>query len=363
MYISAVSGHRSAAEAIEKALKILEPQTQTLSIDAFNYTNPRSEKIIHTIYMSVIKRFPQLWDYLYDNPKIVQKTQRLKEIINKINAKKLKALFDDFKPDAVVCTQAFPCGMVSGYKKAYNSPVPLVAVLTDYVLHSYWIYDNVDYYIAPSQQVALTLEKKNIPAEKIKCTGIPFDPKFNIEVNRELIFNTLRLNPNEPTILIMGGGHGLGPIEKVVESLETVDKNLQEIIVTGNNTKLYESLIRRIKKYKKQIQVLGFVDNINELMSVSDIIITKPGGITTAEAMTKKIPMIIISPLPGQEAKNTDYLKEQHAAIEVNDPKMIGITISDLLQDRIKLKAMSEAAANISKPNSSLDAARLLLNI
>ncbi len=363
MYISEVSGHHSAAMAIEKALKILEPATQTLSIDAFSYTNPTSERIIHALYMSVIKRFPKIWDYLYDNPKIVKITEKLKEAINRMNASKLKNLFDNFRPDSVVCTQAFPCGMVSGYKKVYNSAIPLIAVLTDYAPHSYWIYDNIDCYISPSDEVAQRLKEKNVAPEKIKCLGIPFDPKFNDPINKNLIFNNLKLNPDIPAILIMGGGHGLGPIEKVVKSLEDIDQNLQEIIVTGNNIKLRRSLVKNIKKYKKRILILGYVDNINELMEISDVIITKPGGVTTAEALAKKLPMIIINPLPGQEAKNTEYLIKQQAAIEVDRPEDIGSIVNGLLQNKAKLKSMSESAAQISKPNSSLDIAKLLLQI
>ena len=179
MYISEVSGHHSATIAIEKAIKILSPDAQILNINGFNYTNPISEKIINRLYMGIIKRTPQIWDYLYDNPSVAKNIEKIKETVHKLNSPKLKNLFDRFKPTAVVCTQAFPCGMVADFKKTYNSDIPLIAVLTDYIPHSYWIYDAVDYYITPAQEVGHLLAEKGVDTKKIKNFGIPFDPKFN----------------------------------------------------------------------------------------------------------------------------------------------------------------------------------------
>lgn len=363
MYISEVSGHRSAAMAIEKALRDASAETQILSINAFHYTNPISEKIINRLYMSVIQNTPKIWDYLYDNPSVERSIQKIKNFVHKMNSPKLKKLFDKFNPDIVVCTQAFPCGMVADFKKYYNSDIKLVAVLTDFVPHSYWVYDRIDYYISPSDEVTLRLTKKDVGPDKIKTLGIPFDPKFSRPVNKAEIRERFNLDPGKPTILIMGGGHGLGPINTVVESLEKVKGPLQEIIVAGVNKKLYGSLEKQIKKCKKKIILLGFVDNINELMEVTDIIVTKPGGITTAEALTKELPMVIVKPIPGQEANNTAYLIEKGAAVKIDEPKGINLLIEDLLSNPDKLEGMRKSARLISKPNSSTDIANFLLSL
>ena len=363
MYISEVSGHRSATLAIEKVLKILRSDIEVLNINAFNYTNPISEKIVNRIYMGIIKRTPQIWDYLYDNPEVVKKIEKLKERVHKFNSPKLKNLFDDFKPDAVLCTQAFPCGMVADYKKTYNSKLPLVAVLTDYVPHSYWVYDTVDYYVTPSEDVSQRLIKKGVPHGKIKSLGIPFDPKFNEPIDKNRLMRKLKLSTEIPTVLIMGGGQGLGPIKTIVKSLEKTKQEIQEIVVAGTNKKLYKTLKRRVKKYKKKVIVFGFIHNIHELMDMSDIIITKPGGVTTAEVLAKKIPMIIVKPIPGQETNNTLYLMEKGAAVKVDKPREIFLTVQQLLKDSDRLKSISECAGSISKPEASLDIARLLLGL
>lgn len=363
MYISEVSGHHSATLAIEKAVRILSPKSEILNINAFNYTNPISEKIINRIYMSVIKSTPQIWDYLYDNPVVVKRLQNIKNTVHKLNSPKLKNLFDKFKPDVVLCTQAFPCGMVADFKETYNSKLPLIAVLTDFIPHSYWVYDAVNFFITPSDDVSVRLMKKGVPAEKIKSLGIPFDPKFNEQLDREKLFQKFKINSKITTLLIMGGGQGLGPIKTIIKSLEKVKSPLQLIIVCGTNKKLYKSLKKKTDKSKNGMLIFGYCENINELMSISDIIISKPGGVTTSELLAKNLPLIIVKPLPGQEANNAAYLVEKGAAIRTDNPEDINLVIEDLIMHPENLKRIKESEALIGKPNASFDIAKLILEL
>jgi processive 1,2-diacylglycerol beta-glucosyltransferase len=363
MYISEVSGHHSATIAIEKAVKTLEPGSEILNINAFNYTNPITEKIVNKLYMGIIKRTPKIWDYLYDNPAVVKNVEKMKETIHKFNSPKLKNLFDSFKPDAVLCTQAFPCGMCADYKKTYGSSMPLIAVLTDYIPHSYWLYDMVDQYITPSEEVSVRLMNKGVPIAKIKALGIPFDPSFSKPVDPAKIYEKLGLDALAPTLLIMGGGQGLGPIKTIVASLEKAKSEFQEIVVTGTNKRLFGSLKRKLKKFKKKIVLFGYTQNINELMAVANIIITKPGGVTVAEVLSKGIPMIIVKPIPGQEANNTEFLTGAGAAIKLDEPELMNEVIDELFEHPHKLDALSFAASRIGKPNASVDIAKLLLSL
>jgi len=363
MYISEVSGHHSATIAIEKAIKMIAPETQLLNINAFRYTNPISEKVVNHIYTTVIKRTPKLWDMIYDNPEVKKRLDKIKSAVHKMNTPKFTRLFDKFTPDIVVCTQAFPCGMVADYKKHCNSDIKLIAVLTDYIPHSYWVYDKVDLYITPSDEVSHRLIMKGVPPEKIKSLGIPFDPKFNAPVDKAKTYHRLNLNPDIKTVLIMGGGQGLGPIKTIVKALEKSKCEFQEIIVTGTNKKLYKSLKSKAKKCKKKIHLLRYVDYVNELMTIADVIVTKPGGITTSEALSKKLPMLILRPIPGQEESNTLYLTQKKAAIRINKPKEITHLIDNLFTDTHKLKAMADAAGQMSKPHASMDIAKLALTV
>jgi processive 1,2-diacylglycerol beta-glucosyltransferase len=209
--------------------------------------------------------------------------------------------------------------------------------------------------------VGAKLINKGVAADKVKSLGIPFDPKFSDTLEREKLLRKYKLSSSIPTVLIMGGGQGLGPIKTIVRGLERTKAEIQEIVVAGTNKKLYKSLKRRIKKYKNKILLFGYVQQINELMHLADIVISKPGGVTTAEVLAKGKPMIIIKPLPGQEASNTKYLTEKGAAIKLDKPKKINLIIDDLVDNAHKLNRLSEAAKKIGKPNSSLDIARFVL--
>jgi len=313
--------------------------------------------------MEIIKRTPKVWDFLYDNPQIAKRVEKLRDKVYKFNSPKFKNLFDKFQPDVVACTQAFPCGMVADFKKTYQSNLPLIAVLTDYIPHSYWIHDNINYYITPSEEVSWRLAKKGVNLAQIKALGIPCDPKFNQPLDRNKVMQKLKFDPRLNTILLMGGGQGLGPIKTMVKSLEKVSSPLQEIIVTGTNKKIYRSLKKKIRKYKHKIALFSYTHNIHELMGASNIIITKPGGVTTAEALGKGLPIVIVKPIPGQEINNTTYLINQGAAIRTDQPRDLNVIIEDLLASPRKLSAMREAVERIAKPKASFDIARLLLNL
>jgi processive 1,2-diacylglycerol beta-glucosyltransferase len=161
----------------------------------------------------------------------------------------------------------------------------------------------------------------------------------------------------------MGGGQGLGPIKTIVKSLEKSEHNIQELIVTGTNKKLFRSLKRKIKHYKQEIHLFGFVQNIHELMQVSKLIISKPGGVTTAEVLSLGLPMVIVKPIPGQEVNNTNFLTQKQAAIKVDEPKEVCRIIDDLLNNKTKIERLRAAGLKIAKPGASMDIAKLLISL
>lgn len=361
MYITEVSGHHQATLAIEKSLKIVDPNVSTLNINGFSYTYPIMEKVVNKAYMGIIKKTPKVWDYLYDNPKIAKRLQSIKEIIHKATHTKLAKLFERFQPDVVVCTQAFPCGMVADYKQSFGLNLTVIGVLTDYAPHSYWIHDGVDYYIAPSKETGEGLIQKGAFENKVKALGIPVDSKFTKTLDKEAMAHKLGINLHLPTVLIMGGGQGLGPIQDVVTSLSQSPANLQLIIVAGINKKLIKWLKRVQQKSPKKIIIFEYANNIEELMEVATLIVTKPGGMTTTEALVKGLPMVIVEPIPGQEVYNTNFLLSKNVAICVNRLDKIANDIESLLQTPGRITAMRQAALGNSKPNSSLDIAQLIL--
>jgi processive 1,2-diacylglycerol beta-glucosyltransferase len=363
LYISVLSGHHRAAMAIEKALRHFSPETQVYSINAFHYTNPILERVINRTYNGIIKRTPEVWEYLYDNPKVVKNTQALKDMMHRYNSLKMKNLIEDFKPDIIACTQAFPCGMVADYKSTFSKNLPLVGVLTDFYPHSYWIYDTVDIYAVASQDAKDMLISNGILPEKIQVTGIPIDMKFNIPCDKNNICKNLGLDSLKKTVLIMGGSGGLGPIKKVVFALNKISYDIQIIVVSGTNNRLNTYLRRYIRKMNKRIIVINYTDNIDELMGISDIIITKPGGLTVSEALSKELPIVIINPIPGQESKNAEFLLKEGAAVKAFNEHDAAILVDNLCSTEAKLESMKKNAQRIAMPYSAINTAKAILRI
>jgi len=349
--------------AIEGALKSIEPDTEIYSINSFNYTNPILEKVINRTYNSVIKRTPEVWEYLYDNPKVVKNTQRLKAMIHKYNSSKMQALLDDFKPDVIACTQAFPCGIVADYKATYNSKFSLVGVLTDFYPHSYWVYETIDKYVVASEDARTKLITNGVAPDKISVFGIPINMDFQNHPDVTNLKKNYGLTDDLKTVLIMGGSGGLGPIKRIIASLERVNTRVQALVLTGTNTRLHTHLRRIAPKLKNKIVPIGYTNDINRLMGIADMVVTKPGGLTVSEALAKGLPIIIINPIPGQEAKNTQFLLKEQAAIKADNEEELSILIENLCAMPSKLEVMKDAASRLGKSKSAFNIAKMMLDL
>ena len=361
MYITKVSGHRQATLAIQQCLHETAPSVVAPAINAFGYIYPRMEKIVHKTYMSVIKRTPQVWDYLYDNPKIFKQSEAIKKFLHKGSFERLDRLFAKYHPDTVVCTQAFPCGLVADYKRERNLKVTLVGVLTDFAPHLFWIHEGVDYYIVPSLEAKERFMASGVAQESIKVYGIPIRTKFSIKLNKDLIAQKLGLDSQVPVVLVMGGGQGLGPMKSIVQSLLKINSAFQMVVLTGTNKKMFASLKKYEEPAGKKIFVFDYIKNVDELMELASLIITKPGGMTTAESLAKGLPMLIVDPIPGQEMRNTDFLIKHGIGIRVDGPSDAAEEVELLLKSPLRLRAMSNAARALSKPQATRDIVNLIL--
>lgn len=357
-YITERSGHHCAALALKKAMEEKDPGTRVLCLNAFSYLFPIIDRITHHTYLFVIKRMPFIWERMYDNPRFVGKVRGVQARIHAQAVKKIKKLLDDFQPDAVVCTQAFPCGIIASYKKSFSSPLPLFAVLTDFLPHAFWVYEEVNHFFVPAEPTRRWLESNGVPQDKISISGIPIDPKFAIRLDRRELMIEYGLDPQKPAILIMGGGHGLGPIKKILTTFEKSGVDIQLIVVCGLNRKLYDWI--RARKFSRKMIVFRYTDQIERLMSMSDAIVTKPGGITTAEAMAKGLPMIIMNPIPGQEARNAEILVQCGAGTRAQTPEQVLSAALDILltsKNRHGIFSMFHSMNRLAKPHAAADIA------
>lgn len=361
MYITARSGHYQAARALEQALSRLHPRAEIFNIDAFSYLNPVLARIVDRLYLSVIQSAPELWDYLYDNPKVVQRSSWFRRLLHRYDSPRLLGLLEEFRPEVIACTQAFPCGLVADYKEENGLKTPLYGILTDFSPHTYWVHEQVDGYVVPAEEAGRWLIERRVDPRRVHATGIPIGSEFTQTPDLEAIRRRLQLNRELPVLLLMGGGQGLGPLLEAVDELDEISGKFQLVVVAGSNESLYHRLIRRIPNLKHPTQVFGHVDFIVDLMSAASLIITKPGGLTTSEALAKGLPIVALDPIPGQEVKNAHFLVREGVARLVKDSAQLPHVIRQLLGDPKALQEMASNARRLGKPDSAATAARLVL--
>lgn len=346
-YISDFGGHSKAAKNIEQALKVYYPEINLFRTNGFAYFFPVWERIIDTLYTFVIKHFPILWGKIYDRKKIVKNLIPLRRFINKRSFKKLDKLIKEFQPDFFIATQAFPCGIVADFKQCYKSKVPLIAVVTDYYPHRFWVHPFIDKYVVACQEAKDILIQEGILEDKISILGIPISLDYLKSYSHELVRQELKLDKELPIVLLMGGGLGIGPIKTVAQQLDKITQSFQIVVVCGRNQTLYRWFQRHKNIFSKPLAFFQYVDFIDKLMEVSEIIITKGGGITVSEALAKSLAIIIINPIPGQEQRNVEHLCSRQAIINVKEPWQVSQAVTNLLSTPLYLKELQDKTKNV----------------
>lgn len=361
LHISQFGGHKKASENIEEALRYKDFSTEVLNINGFGHIMPRIEKAVDFLYTHIIKYTPFIWGSLYDKPGLIKSLTPFKKCADRIGMAKLSKLLHDFSPDIVVTTQAFPCGIVADFKKCHKFSFPLIAVVTDYYPHRFWLHPCIDTYTVACQEAKVMLTKEGVEEEKIKVLGIPISVKFLTTYSKKEIGEQFGFHKDIPTILLMGGGIGIGPIQKIAQILDTLDEHFQVIAVCGNNRNLLSWFQRKKSGFKKPFFCFSYIEFVNKLMDFSDIIITKGGGLTISEALAKGMAIIVVSPIPGQEERNAQYLEKKNAIIRVSEIEDIPRCVRVFLHDRAFLFTLKENARQQAVVDSSLRIANLVL--
>ncbi|MBM7854433.1 processive 1,2-diacylglycerol beta-glucosyltransferase [Desulfohalotomaculum tongense] len=364
--VSAGDGHTRAAEAVKKQFLTLFPAARVSIVDTFRYASPLVEKMVLGAYLEIIKLSPMVYRYLYYK---AEKTQPLSgfakmefnRIINKLAAPKLVSLINSFQPQVILCTHPFPLGIISSLKLDGKLDVPVLATITDFAVHPFWIYPGVDCYCVASQELKLSFARYGVDDSKVVVTGIPIDPVFNNVEKKELLKKRLQLSADLPAVLVSGGGLGMGPLEEVVKALGS--RQCQLLVVCGRNESLKGKIENLAGRLKGQVQVYGFVDNIHELMGAADLMVSKAGGLTCSEAMAVGLPLFITAPIPGQEERNTEYLVKQGAAIAIKDSRHLLDEFDRCFTEPQLIAGMARKAKKIGCPNSSYQVVSLIQQI
>lgn len=354
------AGHNRAAEAVAAAAK--EEGHEAHWLDALKYTSRVFNALYADAYIWMANHSPEVWGYFYKLLGKPAKQPVLERLVREYDSRSYRNFMEavtDCRADAIVCTHFLPPNVVRAHL-GRRAP-PLYTVITDFDVHRYWVQKETDGYFVGNDQVRWLLGQFGFPADRIDVTGIPVHPAFSRARGRAEVRRELGLDPAAPTVLFMSGGFGMGDMAAATGQLLALDAPFQLLVVAGRNEKLRARLEKEVKGSRRRVRVFGFVDNVQDLMEASDLLISKSGGLTSCEAMARSLPMIVFSPIPGQEERNADYLIESGAALKAPAAPVLGFKVVEALQTPGRLGKMKAAAASIARPRAARDVVRRVL--
>ena len=367
-YASYGGGHLNAAKSIKECIDTNYPNYETELIDCMKYINKPIEKITTAAYREMAKKAPWAWGKIYSDS---QKgpLAHISSRSNKIFAIKLLKLLREKQPDIIISTHPFGSQMCSYLKRKGKITAEIATIMTDFSPHDQWLVgsDFTDYFFVAHDKMKDYLISKNIPEEKIFATGIPISSRFLKQYNKEEILKEFDLQKDKKTILFFGGGEfGLGKTQtvEIFESLIRDFNYLQVIAISGKNQKMKESFNNIVQKYNKEnsVKILEYTNQVPELMSISDLVVSKPGGLTTSESLVSNLPMIIINPIPGQEEENAEFLESHGVGIWIRKHVSHDEIFKEIFSTPEKLQQMKENTSKLAKKHSTEDICKICLS-
>jgi len=355
LYVAAATGHRQAAEVIRQALKRLYPEAEIRRENLYRYYgNTLLKHLLDSVYSAIVRLAPWFWNLIWDSKGVYWLTYGLVNLLYQLNYQRLyKKVIFPFEPQVVICTHSIPCALSSVIKRVKKANYLLAAVPTDFCIHPYWFYENVDIYFLPYEGLEKKLVEKGIDPKKIKITGIPTSLNFSKSHNSKELKRKWKLKEDLFTIFLLGGGRGVGSLRKIILTLDKSNLPIQILVVTGTNRRLRKKIQKIQSKVNFPLTVLGYTRQIDELMEISDLLISKPGGLTTAEALAKEIPMGILDSQGGPERRNEEFLLEKEIAFELNSREDIIYLIRNLMDSSFDLENWRKRARKLAHPEAA----------
>lgn len=352
--VSAGAGHVRAAQAIQAAGADLA-DVQIEHIDVLTLVSAGFRKVYGELYVDLVERHPNLWAHLYqrsDEAATNAWENRLRRAIERVSTRALGEAVAAAAPDAVICTHFLPAELLAR-AAARGRPVPPVWVqVTDFDLHRLWVQPGVAGYFVASDEVAFRL-RHHLPDARVQVTGIPIMPAFGQPLARGACAAELGLDPDRLTAMVMTGGQGLASGAAMVERLLAIGGDLQIVAIAGRNEELLARYQALARAHPGRLTPLGFTRTIERVMAACDLVITKPGGLSTSECLAMGVPMLLISPIPGQEERNAHHLLEQGAAWLAVDTVALEWRLHRLLAEPHHLAALRQRAAALGRPRAA----------
>ncbi len=353
------AGHMRAADALERAFEQNHPEIEVRNIDVLNYTNPLFRRLYGKLYLDMVKSMPDVLGWIYDSLDKPWQNERRRLALDRLNTQPLIKLLKNEKPDLAICTHFLPSEIISWLRAKGKIDTKQAIVVTDFDAHALWLCHNFEHYFVPIEETKVYLEAIGIPVEKITTTGIPIDPVFSKTEDKAAMRRKHGLDPEPLTILVSAGGFGVGKLEPLLRALSGLQTPSQVVALCGRNEQLTKELTELADKELNNERVVfkpvGFTKEMDEFMSAADLIVGKPGGLTTSEALAKGLVFVVVNPIPGQEERNSDHLLEKGCAIKCNSLPVLSYKIDKLVSDPAKLAQMRANALDFARPHAAVE--------
>ena len=386
MSASTGGGHNRAARAIKEELESRTIDNMSIEceiVDSLKLVNNTMDKVISRGYEKSALYTPKAYGsvYRFSETTIASKNEFKTNPLTSLMARKFKHLLNESTPDLIIGTHPFPMIALSTLKKNNNihslsrsesfykstkvDIPPMISVLTDYTTHSTWIQNEIDYYIVGHEYVKELLVYEGVDSEKVKAFGIPVEKSFLSHRDRETVLTELGLSPEKLTVLLMGGSFGAGNIKETLEDLIAIDRDFQILVITGRNEHLKDKLSKMLDStiHNKNICLLGYTNKMNDILASIDVLMSKPGGLTTTEALLNDVPMIVPYFIPGQEEENLDFLTNCGAALRTTKKYSLPVLLKVLIDDPSRLENLRKNIKSIRKFDSAVNISNLVVDI
>lgn len=364
LYASFGGGHFKAAESLKEYFEDYHPDYELMFLDAMKYTSPEINKIILKFYVQLAKNMPKAWGKIYNLSDQYSSLTDFTTLLNKIVAGKFKQLVLDFNPDIIICTHPFAVDMLYTLKKKNTLNAKIGLVLTDYAPHAMWLTqpNTVDAFFVAHEGMIDLMEIEKIDTQKVYSTGIPVLKAFHTKYNRNELLQEFDLQDKFTLLFIPGGEYGMSKNSAVFKDILRIP-DIQIIAVTGKNEKLKKKFEKLAGVSSKNIKVLGYTNDIPKLLNISDLIISKTGGLTTTESIVSHTPLVVLSPLPGQEEHNSNYVINNGLGYRLFENCNKLVTLKNIINNKKRIEQINEMCELLAKPNASRDICEKMIDL
>lgn len=356
LYASVGGGHFKAAEGVKNYIEEHYEGVKVTMIDAMKYTSKLCDKIVIDSYVNMARYSPKMWGEIYKLSEKQYSVANFSNAVQKLLSKKLFKLIETEQPDTIISTHPFITEMVASLKKHDKIVTDLNVIITDYASHKFWELkpEYVNRYFVANAEMKASLVNNGISESKVFVTGIPVGPAFLKKYDRSKICKEFGIDEKKKTVLIFGGGeYGLSNVKSLFDALLSVSGDFQVVAIAGKNVKTQKMFQKVVDKHDKKVVILGYSNKIPELMSISDFVISKPGGLTTTEILVSNVPFIVTNPIPGQEEENARFLLNNGAAARIYLANKAKPFLEEFMRNEKRIEGMKEMQKLIAKPYST----------